>query len=70
MAGLGQDNEDTSTGHLPIAYIKKELSLVFEVILMDLSTQTIEDLFYRQVKALTEQAKIRSFDTQFSDAWF
>ncbi len=41
----------------------------------DLSQGTIKDLFYYQIRSLTMKSatvdqKMRSFDVQFSDAWF
>jgi hypothetical protein len=40
----------------------------------DLTQGTIQDLFYRQIRGLsvkpTLTQKMRSFDLQFSDAWF
>ena len=36
--------------------------------MVDLSKETIQDLFYQQVKKLT-LSKTQSFDLQFSDAW-
>ena len=40
----------------------------------DMSTSTIEKLFYRQIRELTMKTtgvneKMRSFDLQFSDSW-
>ena len=39
--------------------------LVFEVMKMDSSTETIKDLFYKQIKELTLRTQ-DSFDLQFS----
>ncbi|MFH1063889.1 MAG: hypothetical protein V1729_02305 [Candidatus Woesearchaeota archaeon] len=43
----------------------------------DLSSSTIQQLFYRQIRSLTSKTsdaslndKLRTFDMQFSDAWF
>ncbi len=41
----------------------------------DLSQSTIQQLFYRQMRSLSvresaPRQKMRSFDLQFSDAWF
>jgi hypothetical protein len=36
--------------------------------MVDLKKETIQDLFYKQVKNLT-LSKLQSFDLQFSDAW-
>ncbi len=41
----------------------------------DLSNSTIQDLFYRQIRCMTSRTcstddKMRTFDMQFSDAWF
>jgi len=36
---------------------------------VDLSTKTIHNIFLEQIKNLTLQKKIESFDTQFSDIW-
>ncbi len=36
--------------------------------MVDLSKETIQELFYKQVKSLT-LSKMQSFDLQFSDAW-
>jgi hypothetical protein len=40
----------------------------------DLTQGTIQDLFYRQIRNIsvkpTITQKMRSFDLQFSDAWF
>ena len=36
---------------------------------MDLSKNTIKELFYRQIKDLTLSSKLNSFDFQFSDGW-
>jgi len=36
---------------------------------MDLSKNTIKELFYRQIKDLTLATKVKSFDIQFSDRW-
>ena len=36
---------------------------------VDLSPETINKLFFRQIKNITLQNRSRSFDTQFSDSW-
>ena len=39
---------------------------------MDTSTETIKNLFYKQIKDLTAKTvneKMRTFDVQFSDRW-
>jgi len=37
---------------------------------MDVTQQTIKDLFYKQVREMTKKsAKQHSFDLQFSDQW-
>ncbi len=36
--------------------------------MVDLKKETIQDLFYKQVKNLT-LSRLQSFDLQFSDAW-
>lgn len=36
--------------------------------MVDLRKETIQDLFYKQVRNLT-LSKMQSFDLQFSDAW-
>ncbi len=39
----------------------------------DLSTSTIQQLFYRQIRTLsvpdTDDNRLKTFDMQFSDAW-
>jgi len=35
----------------------------------DLSTETIKDLFYKQIKRLTLRTNADLFDMQFSDRW-
>jgi len=36
--------------------------------MVDVRKETIQDLFYKQVRNLT-LSKMQSFDLQFSDAW-
>ncbi|MBW2972749.1 hypothetical protein KY359_06975 [Candidatus Woesearchaeota archaeon] len=40
----------------------------------DLSSSTIQELFYRQIRSLTVRQspddRMKTFDMQFSDAWF
>ena len=39
----------------------------------DIRNDTIQQLFYRQVRSMTMKTsndKMRTFDLQFSDAWF
>jgi hypothetical protein len=36
---------------------------------MDMTHKTIENLFYKQIRNLTLQEKMKSFDTQFGDTW-
>lgn len=40
----------------------------------DLRNETIQKLFYRQIRSMTArqstESKMRTFDMQFSDSWF
>ena len=36
---------------------------------MDLSNETIKELFYKQIKDITLRTKAESFDYQFSGRW-
>ena len=54
-------------------YIKEFYYIYFrgDSKMVDLSTDTIKDLFERQVRRLTfKSCGIESFDYQFSDGWF
>jgi len=35
----------------------------------DISTGTIKELFYQQIRALTLNKKVGTFDYQFSERW-
>jgi hypothetical protein len=37
--------------------------------MIDLSNKTIEQLFHKQIKRLTMDSKLNSFDKQFNDFW-
>jgi hypothetical protein len=54
--------------------VKEMMAAQFNPDPSDLTQGTIQDLFYRQIRNMTVkptvQDKMRSFDVQFSDAWF
>ena len=53
------------------AYINQQAHFIpmNEVIAVDTSTETIKELFYRQIKDLTLKGKVGTFDYQFSERW-
>jgi hypothetical protein len=43
--------------------------IFLELMNMDISSKTIKELFFKQIRDLTLKSKIESFDFQFSDRW-
>lgn len=37
--------------------------------MMDLSNKTIQEIFYKKIRELTQKACADSFDLQFSERW-
>lgn len=42
-----------ATGHVQVRYLNKNPTQILEVMSMDISTSTIQELFFTQVKKLT-----------------
>ncbi len=62
-------NNALDTGHCRVRYLKKRQNRDIEVIMMiDLRKETIEGLFYKQIRNLSVQ-KEDTFDIQLSGCW-